>query len=96
MVHVPLSKSQRDQMRTARRMAQKRRLAQQPQPPKEPPLPGLDPSNVSAEYLTKLRVTALRIAHECNPGASPFEVINTARDYYRVYLRFLTREVRHG
>jgi hypothetical protein len=43
MVFVPLSKSQRDHLRAARRMAQKRRLAQQLQPPKEPPLPGLDP-----------------------------------------------------
>ncbi len=57
MVFVPLSKSQRDHVRTARRMAQKRRLAQQPRPPKETRLPGamrdafdkaLDP-NVTAD-----------------------------------------------
>jgi hypothetical protein len=89
MVFVPLSKSQRDHMRTARRMAQKRRLAQRPQPPKKPPLPGLDPSNVSAEYLAKLRVTALRIAHERNPGADPLEVVREATQYYNACLRFL-------
>lgn len=89
MVFVPLSKSQRDHMRTARRMAQKRRLTQQPQPPKEPPLPGFGPSNVSAEYLAKLRVTALRFAHERNPGADPLEVTREATHYYNAYLRVL-------
>ena len=89
MVYVPLSKSQRDHMRTARRMAQKRRLAQQPCPPKEPPLAGFNPSDVSAEYLAKFRVTAPRIAHERNPGADPLEVTREATHYYNAYLRFL-------
>jgi hypothetical protein len=89
MVFAPLSKSQRDHMRTSRRMAQKRRLAQQPRPAKAPPLPGLDPSVVSAEYLAKLRVTALRIAHERNPGADPLEITREATHYYNQCCRFL-------